>query len=119
MAIPVARRQSVRVQKPLLGAALDGLVPAELLERPTKGAYDGNAFAGLRANACQIRGLLDGSRLVAAGLVDLAPVRDELARLTAGAPGRLASLETLVAAEWWLAQKRPEAAWRPAERARA
>lgn len=119
MAIPVASRQSVQVQKPLLGAALNGLVPAELLERATKGAYDGNAYAGLRANAASIRGLLDGSRLAAAGLVDLVPVRDELDRLTAGAPGRLASLETLITAELWLRQARPEAVWHPVETAHA
>jgi asparagine synthase (glutamine-hydrolysing) len=119
MAISVAQRQSVQVQKPLLGAALDGLVPKLLLERTTKGAYDGNAFTGLRTNADRIRCLLEGSRLAAAGLVDLDPVRAELERLIAGVPGRLASLETLITTELWLTQSRPQAAWTRVERSHA
>lgn len=119
MAIPVADRQSVQVQKPLLGAALDGLVARVLLERLTKGAYDSNAFTGLRANSAHIRDLLESSQLTAAGLVDPRPVHDELDRMIAGAPGRLASLETLITTELWLRQPRPRTIWRPVEHTHA
>jgi asparagine synthase (glutamine-hydrolysing) len=42
-------------------------------------------------------------------------VRAELDRLAAGIPGRLASLETLITTELWLAQPRPATTWIPVE----
>jgi asparagine synthase (glutamine-hydrolysing) len=106
MAVPVAARASTTAQKPLLGAALTGLVPPWLLARRTKGAYDGAAYAGLRRHADDVRDLLAGSRLAAGGWIDKAAVRTALHRLTAGVPGRLAALEALVATELWLHQDR-------------
>jgi len=104
MSIPVHQRQSTTAQKPLLGAALRGLVPDFLLQRSTKGAYDGNAYAGIRRNAAQLHCMLRDSQLVRAGIIDRAAVRRDLDRLIVGAPGQLASLETLVTTELWLAQ---------------
>ncbi|GAA2112112.1 albusnodin/ikarugamycin family macrolactam cyclase [Streptomyces synnematoformans] len=104
MAIPVHARASTRVQKPLLGTALAGPVPDWLLTRRTKGAYDGNAFTGLRRNADILRTLLRGSELATEGWIDARAAVAELDRLAAGAPGRLAALEALIAAELWLRQ---------------
>lgn len=106
MAIPVRARASTRVQKPLLGAALAGLVPDWLLTRRTKGAYDGNAFTGLRRSADILRILLQGSELATEGWIDATAAVAELDRLAAGAPGRLAALEALIAVELWLRQYR-------------
>ncbi|MEV8311001.1 albusnodin/ikarugamycin family macrolactam cyclase [Streptomyces flavidovirens] len=106
MAVPAAARASVTAQKPLLGAALQGLVPDWLLQRRTKGAYDGNAYAGLRRHSSALRGLLAHSELAAEGWIDATAARAELDRLTAGVPGKLAALESLVAAELWLQQHR-------------
>ncbi len=122
MSIPVHQRQSTTRQKPLLGAALRGLVPDFLLQRRTKGAYDGNAYAGIRRNAAQLHHMLADSQLVRAGIVDHDAVRRDLDRLIAGAPGRLASLETFVTTELWLAQcsgMPQERTWRKEEPAHA
>ncbi|MFC0623645.1 albusnodin/ikarugamycin family macrolactam cyclase [Kribbella deserti] len=94
--------QSPTTQKPLLGAALRGVVPEYLLRRPTKGGYNGNAYAGVRRNADTLRALLESSTLARAGLIDLSPARAELGRIAAGAPGRLASLEAFITTELWL-----------------
>lgn len=104
MALPVSHRHRPGTQKPLLGAALHGLVPEFLLARTTKGAYDGNAYSGLRRNAARLRTLLTESRLVERGIVDPAPVRSDLDRLTVGAPGPVAALERLVSMELWLSR---------------
>lgn len=103
MAAPIADRQAATTQKPLLGAALRGLVPAFVLDRPTKGAYDGNAFAGLRRNAEQLRTLVNDAHLVRAGVIDLDAVRTDLDKLLVAGTGPFASLESLVTTEMWLA----------------
>lgn len=112
LSVPPHELQSTSVQKPLLGAALRGLVPEYLLRRRTKGAYDSNAYAGVRRNAVTLRVLLENSSLARDGLLDLSPARAELGRIVAGAPGRLASLEALITTELWL----NAAATRPADR---
>ncbi|MDS1269066.1 albusnodin/ikarugamycin family macrolactam cyclase [Lipingzhangella sp. LS1_29] len=115
MALPVSHRSQPGVQKPLLGAALRGLVPLFLLTRATKGAYDGNAYSGLRRNAARLRTLLTDSHLVERGIVDQNTVRDELDRLVTGVPGRIAALERLVSVELWLARTLDSAARVPSE----
>lgn len=102
LSVPPHQLHSLSVQKPLLGAALRGLVPEYLLRRPTKGAYDSNAYTGVRRNAITLRALLENSVLAREGLLALSPARAELARIVAGAPGRLASLEAVVTTELWL-----------------
>lgn len=106
LAIPPTERASTTVQKPLLGAALHGLVPDWLLRRRTKGAYDGNAYRGLRRHSDVLHDLLTNSELAAEGWIDAQAARTELERLTAGVPGKLAALESLITAELWLHQHR-------------
>lgn len=106
MTLPPAARASTTVQKPLLGAALRGLVPDWLLERRTKGAYDGNAYLGLRRHHGVVRDLLANSELAKEGWIDAPAATFELDRLTAGVPGKLAALEALVTTELWLHQHR-------------
>jgi asparagine synthase (glutamine-hydrolysing) len=114
MSIPVRQRLSDTVQKPLLNAAFSGTLPALLLRRPTKGGYDGSGYAGIQANAARLTAMAARSRLADAGIIDAQPVQDEIARLAAGAPGRMASLETFIAAELWLGcqAQRPRVRWR-------
>lgn len=104
MAIDISERMSPIRQKPLLGAALRGLVPDFILDRTTKGAYDANAFTGIARNAPHLRDLIEDSYLADAGLIDTRLVGAELRRLVAGAPGRLASLESFITAELWIRQ---------------
>ncbi|MFB6726348.1 albusnodin/ikarugamycin family macrolactam cyclase [Kribbella sp. NPDC056345] len=102
MSIAPHQLQSIAVQKPLLEAALRGLVPDFLLRRPTKGSYTGNAYGGVRRNITTLRVLLDHSVLASHGLLDRAAAQRHLARISAGVPGRFASLEALIATELWL-----------------
>lgn len=106
MAVSPTAHASTTVQKPLLGAALEDLVPRWLLQRRTKGAYDGNAYIGLRRHHTAIRKLLTNSELAAEGWIDIHAATAELDRLTAGVPGKLAALESLITTELWLHQHR-------------
>ncbi len=115
MSVVPHQLQSIAMQKPLLEAALRGWVPEFILRRPTKGAYDGNAYTGVRRNIAMLRGLLDNSVLADHGLLDRATAQRHLARIAAGAPGRFASLEALIATELWLqteATDPKQSAWR-------
>lgn len=110
LAVPIHERASTTVQKPLLGAALRDLVPDWLLTRRTKGAYDGNAYIGLRRNTPVLRELITNGRLAAEGWIDATAAVTELERLAIGVPGRLAALEALVATELWMHQHRRDGA---------
>lgn len=114
MSIPVVQRLSDDVQKPLLNAAFSGTLPALLLRRPTKGGYDGSGYAGIQANSTRLTEMARRSPLAAAGLIDPGPVRDEITRMAAGAPGRMALLEAFVAADRWAdaQSRRPRICWR-------
>jgi asparagine synthase (glutamine-hydrolysing) len=113
MSIPVAQRLSDDVQKPLLNAAFKDRLPALLLRRTTKGGYDGSGYAGVAANAAQLTEMARWSPLAAAGLIDAGPIREEIARMAAGAPGRMAMLEAFVAADLWAVAQatRPRVHW--------
>lgn len=106
MAVSVREHASLTVQKPLLGAALDGLVPFWLLARRTKGSYSGNACTGIRRHAAELRELITGGRLTAEGWLDGDAALRELERLAVGVPGRFAALEAVIAAELWIRQQR-------------
>ncbi|WP_017623643.1 albusnodin/ikarugamycin family macrolactam cyclase [Nocardiopsis chromatogenes] len=102
LSVPPHQRADLRAQKPLLCAAMARTVPEAVLRRTTKGAYDGIALAGLRANAPRLRVMLSDSRLEQNGIVDGAAAQAELDRLAAGVPGRFAALEAVVAFEMWI-----------------
>ncbi|MEV6986663.1 albusnodin/ikarugamycin family macrolactam cyclase [Sphaerisporangium sp. NPDC051017] len=110
-AVPVIERTTTAAAKPLLAAALDGLVPAQLLARRTKGAFTACMYAGLRQAAPDLHDLLHSPLLAEAGLIDAVRVRQALDLLLAGSIGPLASLGDVVAAEVWLhAIRRPRPA---------
>ncbi|MGI5352170.1 albusnodin/ikarugamycin family macrolactam cyclase [Streptomyces sp. CA-250714] len=104
MSVPVACRASLHVQKPLLGAALDGLVPSWLLGRRTKGSYDGNAYTGLHRNAEVVRELIQHGRLAQEGWIEPGLALSAFERMAAGVPDRFMALEALVTTELWLHQ---------------
>ncbi|WP_157868514.1 asparagine synthase-related protein [Streptomyces caatingaensis] len=87
--------------KPLLAAAMDGLVPARVLRRTTKDHCGDEWQEGLRRHRRTLAAWADDSRLVAAGLADEEPLRRALLSpglLTGGA----AELEATLGAEAWL-----------------
>ncbi|WP_438297253.1 asparagine synthase-related protein [Streptomyces sp. HUAS TT7] len=101
LAVRVPDRVQPHLYKPLLAAAMRGVVPDPLLARTTKGVGDLDQALGLRKNAVALNRLWSDSRLAARGLID---------------PGRLSalcaqpdspelddgSLLTTVACELWL-----------------
>ncbi|RKN44665.1 asparagine synthase-related protein [Streptomyces hoynatensis] len=87
--------------KPLLTAAMRGIVPEAILRRTTKDRAGDEWHAGLRAQRRTLASWAEDSRLAALGLADPAVLRRVLlapALLTAG----VAELEPTLAAEEWL-----------------
>jgi asparagine synthase (glutamine-hydrolysing) len=87
--------------KPVLAAAMRGVVPDAILGRRSKGEYSAEAFDGLRRNRQALRGLCDDLQLERLGLVSAGALRDALTR-----PGPEARdvnlLENTLACEAWL-----------------
>jgi asparagine synthase (glutamine-hydrolysing) len=102
LSVPTHLRADPQAYKPLLGAALAGLVPAPVLARRTKGDYSAEDYAGARAAAPRLRALLRDSRLAALGVIEPAAVADAVDRMIAGLAVPLGPLTTLLATEEWL-----------------
>ncbi|MBT2446047.1 hypothetical protein J7F03_02870 [Streptomyces sp. ISL-43] len=113
-AVPAWERRRPGDFKPLARAALTGLVHAPVLARRTKTPFNG-VYDGLRVNAPALRGLLAGSALADAGLIDPAAVLASLDHTIHGSPADLGSVHALVAAELWLTNlpTGSEAWWEP------
>ncbi|MFF7095564.1 asparagine synthase-related protein [Streptomyces rubradiris] len=79
-ALSVRPPEAVRpgTYKPLLGAALSGIVPAHLLARPAKGPYDADFYHGLRRHRGELLALTEDSLLAEAGLIDAERLRRAL-----------------------------------------
>ncbi|WP_460402371.1 albusnodin/ikarugamycin family macrolactam cyclase [Actinophytocola sediminis] len=102
LALPAWRRADPAVAKPLLRAALTGLVPDTVLTRPTKGNYARSAFVGVRRAAPALRALLADSTAADHGLLDPVPVRAVLERAIQGLPTPWRALNQVFAVELWL-----------------
>ena len=102
LTLPAHRRADPAVAKPLLRAALTGLVPDTVLSRPTKGNYTRSAFLGVRRAAPALRRLLTESAAADHGLLDPVPVRAVLERAIHGLPTPWGALNQVFAVELWL-----------------
>jgi asparagine synthase (glutamine-hydrolysing) len=102
LALPAWRRADPALAKPLLRAALTGLVPDTVLTRPTKGNYARSAFLGARRAAPALRRLLAESMAADHGLLDPVPVRAVLDRALQGLPTPWRALNQVFAVELWL-----------------
>ncbi|TXL83969.1 albusnodin/ikarugamycin family macrolactam cyclase [Streptomyces sp. IB2014 016-6] len=105
-------RPPVHTYKPVLTQAMDGVLPAALTSRTTKGSFNADHYTGLRTNLPHLQQLADG-RLAALGLIDPNLLRSHLAQAAAGIPMSLATLEQALAAEAWLhaLDHAPTTAW--------
>ncbi|MEU6801104.1 lasso peptide isopeptide bond-forming cyclase [Streptomyces neyagawaensis] len=101
----LAVRPSERVTpwryKPVLGAAMRGIVPEGCLRRTTKATASMDASNGLREHRADLLALWEESRLAELGLVDGAALR-HLARRPASPGLSDAILYSTIAAEVWL-----------------
>ncbi|MFJ8158370.1 asparagine synthase-related protein [Streptomyces sp. NPDC094468] len=104
LSIGAGERRQPDVYKPLLALALPYL-PAWLVGRNSKGHFGPLLYEGLRTRQQQLHELIDASGLVAAGLVDPAPVHATLTGVVSGT-GRhpLPALETFLTTSWWLSR---------------
>ncbi|MFF4359068.1 lasso peptide isopeptide bond-forming cyclase [Streptomyces sp. NPDC001604] len=101
LAVRPGERVTPWAYKPVLTAAMRGLVPEECLRRTTKAAASMDAANGLRAHRADLLALWEDSRLEGLGLVDGAQLRD-LARRPASPGLSDAILYSTIAAEVWL-----------------
>jgi asparagine synthase (glutamine-hydrolysing) len=108
LSVPAPVRANPWTYKPLLGAALAGLLPAEVLGRRTKGDYTAEDYAGARAALPGLRDLLRDSRLAALGVIEPRAVLAALDRMAAGAQVPLGPLNMLLATEMWLQSRENE-----------
>ncbi|MET9917713.1 albusnodin/ikarugamycin family macrolactam cyclase [Streptomyces sp. NPDC006435] len=114
---PLEHRPAVHAYKPLLVRAVRDLLPPEVAARTTKGGFDTDHYAGMRANLDDLSALADG-HLAGLGLIDPRRLRSRLCRAAAGIPMPLAALEQALTTEAWLVahHREPAPAWtsRPA-----
>ncbi|MEU4223963.1 asparagine synthase-related protein [Nonomuraea sp. NPDC026600] len=102
LAVRLDQRAVPGAYKPLTRAAMRPVMPAECLDRTTKGEFSADIYQGLRRHRDQLLTLLDGSLLVERGLADATALRRACVRTPAeGGPGVLA-LDVFIAAENWL-----------------
>lgn len=66
---PLDRRPPLHSYKPLLSSAMAGLLPHAVASRQTKGSFEADHYAGLRANMPELLELAHG-RLAEMGLID-------------------------------------------------
>ncbi|MEU3849016.1 lasso peptide isopeptide bond-forming cyclase [Streptomyces sp. NPDC029554] len=101
LAVRPSERVSPWRYKPLLTAAMRGVVPEVCLRRTDKAAASMDAAEGLRTHRADLHALWEDSRLEALGLVDGHALR-RLARRPATPGLRDAILYSTIAAEVWL-----------------
>jgi asparagine synthase (glutamine-hydrolysing) len=88
--------------KPLLGAAMRGILPPALAQRRSKGGYNRELYRGLEQNRPALLELFgQDSRAVARGIVDRASVVDALSGLPATV-STFMDLDVAIGLELWL-----------------
>ncbi|MGP4110157.1 asparagine synthase-related protein [Streptomyces sp. 4N509B] len=101
LAVRVADRMRPGRYKPVLTTALRGVVPDGVLDRRDKGAFDRDAYDGLRRNRERLAGLCDELRLAERGLVDAGALRSALHGLLPDTR-HISPFENTLACESWL-----------------
>ncbi|MGH8933470.1 MAG: asparagine synthase-related protein [Egibacteraceae bacterium] len=101
LAVRLDERATPWRYKPLLVEAMAGVVPAPLLARTTKGAYNADVRAGLRRHRADLAALCDDLFLAQLGLVDAEALRAVCLGLY---PPNVSmpAFETTLGAEAWL-----------------
>ncbi|MEU1820257.1 asparagine synthase-related protein [Streptomyces roseifaciens] len=101
LAIRVPERSTPGRYKPVLAAAMDGIVPDSVLRRRTKGEYSVDFHHSLRHNRAALVELFDDSHLARAGLIDTTAIHTSLLGVHP-TPDALRSLNPSLGIEIWL-----------------
>ncbi|CAM3904137.1 asparagine synthase-related protein [Kibdelosporangium persicum] len=101
LSVRLADRHVVGRTKPLLAAAMRGIVPEYILDRTTKGHFTVDTYAGRKRHLDRMRQMCEESHLVAMGLVDPAGFRRVLSGIMPD-PANIGPLENTLACEAWL-----------------
>jgi asparagine synthase (glutamine-hydrolysing) len=101
LAVRPSERVTPWTYKPVLSAAMRGIVPEACLRRANKATASMDASNGLREHRADLLALWENSRLEGLGLVDGAELR-RLARRPASPGLSNAVLYSTIAAEVWL-----------------
>ncbi|MEH6376422.1 asparagine synthase-related protein [Streptomyces sp. KLMMK] len=116
LSVRVGERGAPGRHKPVLAAALRGIVPEPVLGRSAEGEFGADPYAdlyaGLRHNRARLVALFEDSLLARAGLVDAAALRASLLGLHP-VPGPLRPLDTTLGCELWLRSLPDRAALMP------
>ncbi|MEU4875278.1 albusnodin/ikarugamycin family macrolactam cyclase [Streptomyces sp. NPDC021608] len=102
LGLPLPLRTDPFTVKPLLAAALAGLVPDAVLRRTTKGDYSAENYRGARLSAKDIRARLASSPLADLGVIEPSRVIASLDRAVAGLPAPFPALNRLLGEDMWL-----------------
>ncbi|MFG2576355.1 albusnodin/ikarugamycin family macrolactam cyclase [Streptomyces sp. NPDC048481] len=105
LSLPLVHRTDPFTVKPLLAAALAGLVPGAVLRRRTKGEYSAENYRGARLSAEDIRARLAASPLADLGVIEPSRVIASLDRAVAGLPAPFPALNRLLGEDMWLASR--------------
>ncbi|WP_410596896.1 lasso peptide isopeptide bond-forming cyclase [Amycolatopsis sp. lyj-23] len=105
LSLPARRRADPRTPKPLLRAALAGLVPTAVLARTTKGDYTRDMYLGVRRAAPALRRMLTESVAADLGILEPGPVRGVLEEAIQGLPAPWGALHHVFAVEAWLRER--------------
>nr|WP_245533452.1 albusnodin/ikarugamycin family macrolactam cyclase [Actinoalloteichus spitiensis] len=114
LTVPAEQRGSPDQYKRLLTNAFSGaeIVPDFVLNRHTKGGFDGVSYGGLVSHAEGLRRLLGSSSCLAdLGLLTPGHVTDTLGRAVTGLPLAAGALHLVTAAEVWLRQLDTAQSW--------
>ncbi|WP_237527872.1 hypothetical protein [Streptomyces sp. SID2119] len=89
-----------------------GLLPQAVADRRTKGSFDADHYAGLRANMLTLLELTHG-RLAEMGLIDTTRFILSMNQAAAGVPMSLATMEQALGAEAWITahEREPAPTW--------
>jgi asparagine synthase (glutamine-hydrolysing) len=108
LAVRLEERGTPWAFKPLLTAAMRGIVPDSVLTRTTKATTDADFYWGLQQHRRQLLTLVDNSQLARRGLIHSETLRTAL---LAPQPRFTAALEDTLACESWLTHQ----TWAPGQ----
>ncbi|MGR3935385.1 asparagine synthase-related protein [Streptomyces sp. BRA346] len=100
LSIRFADRAAPNTYKNALATAMRGVVPDAILDRPTKGEFSADVYAGLRHHRAELLALCEDSHLARLGLIDPARLREALLAPHPKSMTMLPLLNTLGTESW-------------------